>query len=98
MNTTALQSIENTVTFALTCVAQGLEDKQTAKAWLMHAIDQQTQPMHTIVDLPIEVLELLHDELGIGFEMNDGQLSGMRIQTGRRDQITVYIPVNMKGA
>ena len=98
MNTVAVQKIENAVRVGLTCVEQRLVNKGAVRRQLMEVVMQQMQPARTVADLPIEVLELLHDELGIGFEANDGQISGLCIQTSLGDQITICIPVPTKGA
>lgn len=89
-STAAVLKIEEAVTVGLTCLEQGLDSKATVKSNILRAVSQNSIPvreMNTLEEFPIEVFELLHRELGLGFEVHAGKITGASVEDAEFDPV-----------
>jgi len=80
MRSTAALKIEEAVTVGLTCLEQGLDSKATVKENILKAVSMNCLPIRevkSVEELPVEVFELFHRQLGIGFEVKAGKVIGV---------------------
>jgi hypothetical protein len=80
MRSTAALKIEEAVTVGLTCLEQGLDSKATVKENILKAVSMNCLPIRevkSVEELPVEVFELFHMQLGLGFEVQAGKVVGV---------------------
>lgn len=90
MRSTAALKIEEAVTVGLTCLEQGLDSKATVKRDILRAVSQNSvtiREMQTLEEFPVEVFELLHRELGIGFEVHAGKIASASVEEAEFDPV-----------
>lgn len=83
MRSTAAIKIDEAVTVGLTCLQEGLDSKDTVKKNILTAVSQNSFPIQearTLEELPVTVFEMLHEQLGLGFNIHDGKITGVSIK------------------
>lgn len=83
MRSTAAIKIDEAVTVGLTCLQEGLDNKDTVKKNILAAVSRNLFPIQeasTLEELPVTVFEMLHEQLGLGFNIHDGKITGVSIE------------------
>lgn len=83
-------NIDEAVTVGLTCLEQGLDNKATVKRNILEAVSKNSIPVSDysiLEDFPVEVFNLLHEQLGIGFNVQAGKITGVTIEGGEFDPV-----------
>ena len=74
-------NFDNLVTVQLTCLEQQLDSKADVKERILDAfnaeIEARSQVPTQVEELPIGILQMLHDKLGICFEIKDAKIIGV---------------------
>lgn len=71
-------SLDEAVTVGLACVKEGLETQAAVKGSIMQYVAANFLPVahvKALGDIPIWMLDMLHAQLDIAFEVNDGRIS-----------------------
>ncbi|MBV1817624.1 hypothetical protein KUA25_06055 [Bacteroidales bacterium MSK.15.36] len=79
---TALK-FDEVVTVGLTCLEQKLDTKADVKNRILEAVQNQYSiiDVKEIEELPLSIFQLLYEKLGIGFEINDGKVMGVSLES-----------------
>ncbi|ADY54890.1 hypothetical protein Sgly_3155 [Syntrophobotulus glycolicus DSM 8271] len=94
MRSTAALKIDEAVTVGLTCLEQGLDSKATVKQNILTAVSMNCLPIReaqSVEELPVEVFELFHRQLGLGFEVRAGKVVGVSFTTPEGKLATVTL-------
>lgn len=70
--------LDAAVMVGLTCVEQGLEPKQTVRNTILAYVEEHYIRVDGIKrpeDIPVFVLDMLHDTFGLSFEAHGGKLT-----------------------
>lgn len=86
----AMINIDDLVSAELTCLEQHLDSKAEVKKRILEAFHQFTSQAHEeptapteLGEIPVPIFNLLQNELGIGFDVNNGKITGFSIETAR---------------
>jgi hypothetical protein len=82
MRRTAVLKIEDAVSIGLTCLEQGLDDKAVVRENILAAIAENCLPVcegMELEDYPVKFLNMLHERLGISFEVHDSRITATTI-------------------
>lgn len=84
----AMLNIDNLVSAQLTCLEQHLDSKAEVKNRIIEAFHRFSSQDYTKIETPMEleeipipVLNLLRDKLGIALDVNDGKVTGFSVET-----------------
>lgn len=76
-------ALADIISIGLTCAVQGLMSKADVKAQILNSVSRLDNcNVATAEELPQSIFELLHKQLGLGFEVNGGKITGVTIDTG----------------
>lgn len=77
--------LEAVVTIGLNCVDQGIDTRENVKASILGHVARHyvsLEGVKSAEDLPVAVLDRLHEALGLAFEAHGGKLIGVRMERG----------------
>lgn len=78
MKRTISNGLEAVVAVGLTCVDQGIDTKENVNAAILGHVARHFLPLERVAapeDIPVAVLDRLHDAFGFSFEAHGGKLT-----------------------
>lgn len=74
-------NLNDVITVGLTCLEQNIDDKQEVKERILNAVQDEINKSfkqeNELEDISIVMLTLLFIRFGIGFDVNNGKITGV---------------------